>query len=252
MIIFGDKQVLLQSTTIEGCPCPHCGHEIQRVLVYRSFFELFFLPFIPLRKYAIISCPYCGYEAKKRKFLRDVLKSGKNTESLDSILTQLISESILPTRTKILSALSMLLYAGLTIATINGFKEADQKKRSLISSYIKNPVDKTLIVIHEKDSAYPYSIAYVAKVDADKLVVFQWNYSYDSASGIDEVIKKVRETIKKGHFGTNFHSPVLIPKTTLQEMNIIRVDQIDIPVDWERYLPKEEAPKPQSHPFLKK
>lgn len=95
MIIYGIKPIHLKTIDIP-IRCSSCSHSCQRIHIYRNFLSLFFIPFVPLRKKAIVGCLNCGRQRNKRSFFKEKASEGIDVTEAKIHFKKLVKEAKTP------------------------------------------------------------------------------------------------------------------------------------------------------------
>lgn len=218
MIIYGSKLVKLSSTPIP-LPCLGCKHEMQNIIMARTFLTLFFIPVVPLRKKAFLQCQKCGGETKKRKLLKTMQAQGKDIEAINSHLKNLIKGAKTPLRFYVTTMIAcFLLTAALGVYFYN-----ENENAKFLAAFSEHPTANALILLKAEDSEFPYAIAYISEVSEKDLLVYEWNFNYSSFSAASEAFREAKKAILEGGVDRGFMQPEHITKAVLEEFTILKV-----------------------------
>lgn len=81
MLHFGTASKTLKSTAFPGNKCANCHSKTTQLHVVSTYFHIYFIPVIPIRKELKISCTSCSYVADPQEVSDDFLDISRNLKA---------------------------------------------------------------------------------------------------------------------------------------------------------------------------
>lgn len=238
MLVYDIKTINLRRTNLP-IACTSCGHENQSLQIYQKIFSLYFFPVIPLRKKGIITCPSCFRKLKEKSFIQECVSNG-----LDSKQIKFHFKSIFKTaKTPFHLYVTPFLLIAAVIAFFAYCYNEDLQKKELVQNYLQNPVGNVIAVVKSsEDLAYPYVITYIADVNEDATVVFDWRYGYESAGDAEHAVRLAYASVNENKLKANFGEPYLVHTEGIKATDIVRIYPLNKAVDWKQFAPQALTP----------
>ncbi len=164
MVIYGWNSKSLKEAPFNGHQCTNCGHESTHIVVYGSYFHIFWIPLFPYRKSLKIICDNCQHASKPKEV----------SEEVRSLAKQLKSKVNFP--------LYMFSGIGVIILLIAYFTIQGNIDNKAYAEYLEQPqVDDIYHLYNDEEiSEYKYYLWKVVDVNGDSVNVspnsFQYNY----------------------------------------------------------------------------
>ena len=223
MIIYGIKNIPLKTLEFP-VPCLSCGNEKQGIEVYCTCFSLFYIPFLPYRKRALLYCEACGKTQKMRDFFKKVSSKKEAKSHFKSILKKIrVPFYLFATTGTAMALIGAAAYLSYT----------SQKQISIqAGSYSRKPISNALVVIKVEDDVYPYQIAYVPEVDNKEAIVFVWKYSYERKGDARKALSTVLNSLSTNTVEANFSEPYVVLLKDFSNLDFVYVEQLEKEFDW--------------------
>lgn len=170
MIIWGwsTKSIGAYSTEIE---CTHCQQSNLALVAFQKFFDLFFIPTIPLSKEHSFVCTQCGTQYKPEGY-------NINTESIPKVKTPVWGFSGL--------FVILALVAGVT--ALSAFEKP--KEKILPENLAANDV---AVIKNLEDKEYPYSLIKIVKTDNSKLTFVNSKHAYSREYHAEKAARRSKD-----------------------------------------------------------
>ena len=157
MIVWGWSTKLI-GQVMSGIQCSHCKYIGLTIAVFQIFFNLFFIPTIPLKKYYSFFCSNCGTEFQP------------NSSNID-----LNSKNDFKVKTP-WWGYSGLFVISFFIVTLFCFEKYEQKQTL---AYLESPRANDIIVIQDKENKeFPYIFIKIKNIDKEGITFSVSKYSY--------------------------------------------------------------------------
>ncbi|MBA3603795.1 MAG: hypothetical protein H0W50_09195 [Parachlamydiaceae bacterium] len=75
-----------------------------------------------------------------------------------------------------------------------------------------------------------------------KTLSFDWQYSYESRSDVDRVVKLAYKSINKNQLGVDFSLPHIVPVESIKSVGVVHIRSLKKPIEWEQFIPMELEP----------
>jgi hypothetical protein len=115
-----------------------------------------------------------------------------------------------------------------------------RQDKELLERFIHSPVANVLVLIDSKDETYPYRIAYIAQIQDQNLVLFDWKYSYGLRSKADTGMNLARKDVDNSKLRANFTKPYIAALESFDYLDIVRVIKFDKPMNWKKFIPVKD------------
>jgi hypothetical protein len=163
MIVYGTNSKLLKQAPLENQDCSHCHEKDMQLLIYSSYVHIFWIPFFPYKKKAVLHCTHCQQVteekdiSEEKKTLFKALKSSVSTPKY------------------LFSGLAVL---AILIVWLN-YKSRESERNEL--DYLKDPKigDVYKLVDETELTEYKYYLWKVVDVKPDSLYVSASSFTYN-------------------------------------------------------------------------
>jgi len=196
MIVWGSKFKIIDRKLVED-KCSHCDHNGLVQCTTQKFFTFFFIPTLPLKKYASYVCPNCATEYHP-----------------DAVAVNTVTKSTA-------AKTPLWGYSGLIIILLlmmfGGFME--YRENQLLAEYLESPKAGDMIVTKiadEKDT--PYVFMKIKIVDGDKITLVHSKHMFSSQSQA----RKKAHAAKEDAFS---EESMLVTKEDFQKMDIVTAER---------------------------
>lgn len=81
MVVYGWKSKVLKEALFNGHQCPRCQNQSTHIVVFGSYFHIFWIPFFPYRKNLKIICDSCQLDQKPKEVTPELRKLTKQLKS---------------------------------------------------------------------------------------------------------------------------------------------------------------------------
>lgn len=81
MVVYGWNSKVLKEAPFNGHQCPSCKNEATHIVVFGSYFHVFWIPLFPYRKYLRIICDNCQLDQKPKEVSEEVRTLAKQLKS---------------------------------------------------------------------------------------------------------------------------------------------------------------------------
>lgn len=216
-LIYGTKTYVLQQDPL-SFDCKMCKHPEQSMVVIKSFFSLYYIPLIPLRKKMIIHCPKCSKEMSKRRFLQELSLLGKEWVNTREKMNQIVRSAKVP-----LKYYLPLLLTFFALCVFSGFiYQSAGKQRIIIKQFQEDPQKNALLAINLKSKSFPYTLIYISGIDNDNVIFYPFVYSFENTFSIDKHLANAEEQIRVGDM-KEFGEELILTKEDFRELKIVRL-----------------------------
>lgn len=163
MVVYGWNSKVLKEAPFNGHECPSCKNQATHIVVFGSYFHIFWIPFFPYRKSLKIICDNCQLDQKPKEASEEVRLLAK----------QLKSQVRLP----------FYMYSGIGIITalilffaVQGIVDEQKFKK-----YLDHPQTNDIYYIYDKDepSELKYSLLKVIEVLEDSVYTSPNSFGYN-------------------------------------------------------------------------
>jgi hypothetical protein len=170
MIIWGwsTKSIGAYATDIQ---CTHCQQSDLTLAAFQKFFNLFFIPTIPLSKEHSFVCTQCGTQFKPEGY-------NLNKKSLPKVKTPVWG----------FSGLIVILVLAVGVSILSAFEKP--REHILPENLAVNDI---AVIKHEQDDKYPYSLIKISKIDNGKLIFVPSKYAYASEYKAERAARRNRD-----------------------------------------------------------
>lgn len=158
--------------TVTNLECSHCQYPNIVIAAFQKFFDVFFIPTIPLTKDHILICPNCETQFSMGGY-------GIDLDSIPKVKTPWWGYVGL-----------FILALGISgIVILSMFVEPRNKNIN-----VENLMANDVVVLKDKDNAdFPYALLKITQVDNGELVFVHGKYGYSSAYQAGKAARKNRE-----------------------------------------------------------
>ncbi len=216
--IYSTKPIVLATIPLTS-PCPTCPHEWRYLTIYKKYFRFFFIPLVPLRKKAVVTCPGCGNEQSKRQFIK--AREESERKNIAQHLQKLMKQTKAPKYPLIIFSLLVMVIGGLMIS--GSIQNREQGKK--IQAFMENPHENVALLAKIKDEEYPYQVFLISKIE-DQLVAWQWKYAYQAFTPAYTALKSLNQKLSTTFLEEHFVDPISVDKDDLQHLDIVRLESI--------------------------
>ena len=163
--------------------CPNCNNNQVQLMLFGSYFMVFFLPIFPWKKHVQATCNSCN----------QTIEPNALTDALNPIKQQLISKHKFP----------LWYSSGLAIIIISliGYGISLNKHQKEVIHYITNPLKND--VYHIKTKEGDYTLFKVNRVTEDSVFVLLNNYKTTYKIGVETLNEKERYSKEVYGFSKN-------------------------------------------------
>ena len=163
IIFYGWKSKTIKQAPLDNVACSNCGHEHTDLTIFSKYVHIFWIPFFPYGKSAVVSCPNCGHVAEEKSMAPEFRETVKRLKHA------------VPT--------PKYLFAGLGLAVVFCaflFFQIRQDN-ALENEYLQYPVvgDVYKLKDPEEPSEYKYFLWKVAMIANDSIYVMPNSYNYN-------------------------------------------------------------------------
>jgi hypothetical protein len=163
MIIYGTNSKLLKQAPLENQECDHCHEKDMQLLIYSSYVHIFWIPFFPYKKKAVLHCTHCQQVTEEKDISEEkktLFKALKSSVSTPKYL------------------FSGLVVLAILIVYIN-YRFRESKQNTL--DYLKTPKIGDVYKLYDETEAteYKYYLWKVVDVKPDSLYVSASSFSYN-------------------------------------------------------------------------
>lgn len=176
--------------------CSHCQHPNLAVVTFQKFFDIFFIPTIPLAKENFFVCPKCETQFQV---------NGYNINSIPKIKTPWWG----------FSGLFVLIAVVIWGSILSAFEHSKEKINP------DNLAINDIVVLKNSDeSEFPYSLVKISQKNGEKLIFTNGKYAYSTSYQAEEAAKKN----KSYSFSKNTYE---VSIEAFKKMDIIHIERPD-------------------------
>lgn len=163
MIVYGWNAKIVKQAPLDDYECPNCHQKQSVMVILVRYVHLFWIPFVPFKKTAVIVCNHCQHETEEKAI----------TLGTKEAIQQLKGAVPIP----------KYLFSGLVLITlaIAYFIYQDKKDGEREQAYLNDPHvgDVYIVKSKEEKSAYNHYLMKVRKVEGDSLWVSYSSFNYN-------------------------------------------------------------------------
>ena len=163
MIVYGWDAKNIKQAPLENYECPHCQQKQSVLVIFAKYVHIFWIPFIPFKKTAIIVCNHCNHKTDEKAITlvpQTTIKQLKATVPLPKYMFSGLALLVV--------AIGYLVYLG-------------AKNDNLEQAYLNDPQlgDVYLIKSPDEPSEYNHYLLKVREINGDSVWVSNSAFSYN-------------------------------------------------------------------------